>query len=74
MLQNPQFLEQARQFYQIRTYTAVRPIENPSVASQPASPPCYLAPQPCVSAASSNSDLPQDLEIFTRNERLEVLM
>ena len=30
MLQDPQFLEQARNFYQVRTvYTAARPIDNP---------------------------------------------
>ena len=29
MLQNPQFLQQARDFYQIKTYYAARPIENP---------------------------------------------
>ena len=30
MLQNPQFLDQARNFYQVRTYTTARPIDNTS--------------------------------------------
>ncbi len=54
MLENPQFLEQARDFYKIRTYTAMRPIEAPP--SLPAVPP------PCVGAADSG--MPQDLIDF----------
>ena len=56
MLQNPQFLQQARDFYQVRTYTAARPIEDMSPPSLP--PPC---PQPY---SSSGGDLPQDLIDF----------
>ncbi len=51
MLQNPQFLQQARDFYQVKTYYAARPIENPSVASPPSVPaPAiqYVVPQPCI--------------------------
>ena len=53
MLQNPQFLQEARNFYQIRTYYAARPIDNPSPPSVPSVPstPCpliqYVVPQPC---------------------------
>ncbi len=62
MLQNPQFLEQARTFYQITTYTVARPIENPSVPSLPAP---AAAPVPCpVAQPSADSDLPQDLRDF----------
>ena len=39
MLQNPQFLERVSNFYQIRTYTAARPIDN---AGMPA--PCHARP------------------------------
>jgi hypothetical protein len=56
MLQNPQFLEQARNFYQARTYTAARPIESPP--SLPAMLP------PCVNSVDSGSGLPQDLVDF----------
>ena len=42
MLQNPQFLQQARDFYQIKTYYAARPIENPS---PPVSTIQYTAPR-----------------------------
>ena len=34
MLQNPHFLQQARDFYQIRTYYAARPIDDPSAAAR----------------------------------------
>ena len=53
MLQNPQFLEQARSFYQPRTYTAARPIDNqvqvnPSMVPLP--PPCPM-PAPYVDSS-----------------------
>ncbi len=57
MLQNPQFLQEARNFYQIRTYYAARPIDNPSPPSVPSVPstPCpliqYVVPQPCANWA-----------------------
>jgi len=41
MLRNPQFLQQARDFYQPRTYTAARPIDNADLP--PMLPPCPLA-------------------------------
>ena len=67
LLQNRQFLEQARSFYGPRTYTAARPIENGGMpagnASYPAAVPAY-APQPCVNPASPQSGLPADLEAF----------
>jgi hypothetical protein len=55
LLRNPQFLEQARSFYQVRTYTAARPIETPNelpplvpaAATAPCPPIPYLAPAPC---------------------------
>ncbi len=49
MLQNAEFLAQARNFYQIRTYTAARPIDNPSGPSMPVpgSMIQYVVPQPC---------------------------
>ena len=40
MLQNPQFLEQARSFYQPRTYTAARPIDNSIAPSRRWHVPC----------------------------------
>lgn len=60
VLQNPQFLQQARDFYQARTYTAARPIDNaPSLPSlSPAMPP------PCLNSADSTPGLPQDLIDF----------
>lgn len=75
MLQNPQFLQQARDFFQVRTYTAARPIENASFAAAPtmAAPPApvvqYVMPQPCYSApswqpSSTISDWPQSLHDF----------
>jgi sporulation protein YlmC with PRC-barrel domain len=54
LLQNAQFLQQARGFYQAQTYTAARPIDAPP--SMPAAPPAqmmaapmiqFVAPQPC---------------------------
>ena len=61
LLENPQFLQESRNFYQIRTsYTAARPIDNaiaPSLPSQPSMPP------PCVSSAPS-SGWSQQLEDF----------
>jgi hypothetical protein len=50
MLQNPHFLEEARNFYQIRKYTAARPIDNPSVPRMPSSPAPCPVPQPCVNS------------------------
>jgi hypothetical protein len=53
MLQNTQFLEQARNFYQIRPYTAARPIEGPPSAPSavnmavPVPMIQFVAPQPC---------------------------
>ena len=58
MLQSPQFLDQARDFYQVGTYTAARPIEEMSPPSLP--PPCPVT-QPY---ANSGDDLPPDLEEF----------
>jgi sporulation protein YlmC with PRC-barrel domain len=52
MLQNPQFLEQARNFYQVRPYSAARPIESPtvpgmlSVPSVPCPPIQWAVPRP----------------------------
>jgi sporulation protein YlmC with PRC-barrel domain len=57
LLQNPFFMQQARDFYQVKTYTAARPITAPPVAAAvPALPPCV--------STSSNSDMPQDLIDF----------
>ncbi len=65
MLQNPQFLEQARNFYHIEayTYTAARPIDNASAMSppsltSPSLPPATITVQP---RASRNGDMPNDL-------------
>jgi len=59
LLENPQFLSLARNFYQIRTYyTAARPIDNPS-------PPSLSAmPAPCIVQPQAGSGLPQDLVDF----------
>ena len=39
VLQNPQFLDQARNFYHVMTYTAAHPIDNPSArACRPHAP------------------------------------
>ncbi len=49
MLKNPRFLEQARDFYQIRMYTAARPINNqmaPIPSAQPQSYPAAVAQPP----------------------------
>ena len=48
VLQNPQFLDQARNFYQARTYTAARPIDNTSMPA-PSLPVVY---QPSVDSSS----------------------
>jgi hypothetical protein len=70
MLENPQFLEQARNFYQIKTYTVARPIDNssmpapslPSTAmATPSIPPCVVPP-PC--STSVDSGWTRDLEDF----------
>ncbi len=58
VLQNPQFLEQARNFYRSGTYTAMRPIDTPP--SLPAQP----VPQPSVNYANPGHGLPQDLVDF----------
>ncbi|MGO8747532.1 MAG: PRC-barrel domain-containing protein [Thermoguttaceae bacterium] len=50
VFQNPQFLEKACNFYQIRTYTAARPIDTPSVPRMPSSPAPCPVPQPCVNS------------------------
>ncbi len=42
MLQDPRFLQRARSFYQVTTYTAARPIENATQAAPPN--PCPLPP------------------------------
>jgi hypothetical protein len=57
MLQNPQFLQQARDFYQIRTYSAARPIGDANAPPTSSAPPTpvmpyyppvqYVVPQPC---------------------------
>ena len=51
MLQNSQFLDQARNFYQVRTYTAAKPIEEagppaPSLSAAPPAPAMQYA-MPC---------------------------
>ena len=56
MLQNPQFLDQARNFYQVGTYTASVRLTPPSL------PPPSLAPQPSVTLADSGWT--RDLEDF----------
>ncbi len=61
-LQNPQFLEQARNFYQPRTYTAARPIENPSMP--PSLPIQPAVRQPYVVSANPSSGWTRDLETF----------
>lgn len=61
MLRNPQFLEQARNFYQVKTYyTAARPIDS---ASPPSLPPSPLVPCP-VPQVNADSGWSQDLEDF----------
>ena len=62
MLQDPQFLERARNFYQPRTYTAARPIDNPSTPCPPM--PCPVAP-PCTNSGDSYSGWPQSLIDFS---------
>ena len=57
LLQNPQFLQQVRDYYQAGTYTVARPIESPNPPAQ------YVAP-PCVNYRNASSDLPQDLVDF----------
>ena len=67
MLQNPQFLEQARNFYQGRTYTVARPIDNaglPSLAKVPNMPARNPVPQPSENFADTRSGLPQGLVDF----------
>jgi len=62
MLQNPQFLQQARDFYQIKAYYAARPIDNVSMSPPPSapSPPIqyvvpqtYVAPPSCTTSADA---------------------
>jgi hypothetical protein len=68
MLQNPQFLEQARNFYQVRTYTAASPIETPSLpaaASAPCPPVLPLLPPPCACFGNPYCDWPQSLLDFS---------
>ena len=55
MLQNPKFLEQARNFYQIRTVSAARPVDNPSTPCPPI--PCVV-PQPRRCAVSQPREDP----------------
>ena len=60
MLQNPQFLQQARDFYQIRTYYAARPIDDPSAPPPPSMPaPAiqYVVPQPVPTCAPTVREL-----------------
>jgi len=61
LLGNPYFMTQAREFYQVRTYTAARPI--PEAAAAPALPVQSAPLPPCVNA-TTGSDLPKDLEGF----------
>ena len=66
MLQNPQFLEQARNFYQVRTYTAARPIEAASMPCPP--PPDLVLPPlpPCLCGyRDSYAGWPQSLIHFS---------
>ena len=79
MLQDRKFLEQARAFYQPRTYTAARPIDEatpppnppsaPSVRSNVQSaPPCLCLPAPCFIAppcCGCGCDWPQSLVDFS---------
>jgi hypothetical protein len=62
-IQNPQFLEQARNFYQAKTYTAARPIETP-----PSLPPATVSsamPPPCPTTPPDPwAGWPQDLIDF----------
>ncbi len=67
MLQNRQFLEQARNFYQAKTYTAARPIDNPSTPGPPIPVvcppiPCFV-PQPCM--GYMNSGWTHELDEFS---------
>jgi hypothetical protein len=71
MLQNPRFLERARSFYQPRSYTAARPIDNsiapsvPSAASAPCPPvPCVVFP-PCVNSANFDPGWTEELDEFS---------
>jgi hypothetical protein len=52
VLQNPQFLEDARNFYQPRTYVAARPIDNATM------------PPPCPPTVNSEPDWSRDLNGF----------
>jgi hypothetical protein len=47
MLQNPQFLEQVRNFYQPREYTTARPVESMGPPDVFIAPAPFLVPQPC---------------------------
>ncbi len=66
MLQNPQFLEQARSFYQVRTYTAARPIEAAGMPCPPL-PDLVLPPlPPCLCGyRDSYAGWPQSLIDFS---------
>jgi hypothetical protein len=70
MLQNPQFLQQARNFYQIRTYYAARPIDNSIPPSPPSTPTMpypqilYVAPPPCWNSADPGWT--QELDEFSQ--------
>jgi sporulation protein YlmC with PRC-barrel domain len=58
LLQNPQFLDQARSFYQVKTYyTAARPIDNMSPPGLPVAPPPVVQFSP-------NYGLPRFIEDF----------
>ena len=62
-----QFLEQARNFYQAKTYTAARPIDNPSTPGPPIPVvcppiPCFV-PQPCM--GYMNSGWTHELDEFS---------
>lgn len=67
ILQNPQFLEQARNFYQVRTYTAARPIEAASMPCPPPIPDLVLPPlPPCLCGyRDSYGGWPQSLVDFS---------
>jgi hypothetical protein len=66
MLQDAKFLEQARNFYQPKTYTAERPIEAATPAPNTCPPaPCFV-PQPCVRPCwNYDSGWTQELDEFS---------
>jgi hypothetical protein len=69
-LQDAGFLAQARDFYQVKTYSAARPIQTlaPATAAVPAAAPTpAIVPAPCnqTQAQNPDSDWPEDLREFS---------